>query len=120
MNIVLWVVQGLLAVLFLVAGAMKIFAYDRMKAMAAQRNPGGELPMSRGLARYVGISEVAGSAGLVLPCGTGVLPLLTPLAAVGLAVIMVGAVVKTMRHDSVAFPVATLVACLVVIVGRGL
>ena len=50
--------------------------------------------------------------------GYRVLPLLTPLAAVGLAVIMVGAVVKTMRHDSVAFPVATLVACLVVIVGR--
>ncbi len=120
MDLALWLVQALLAVLFLVAGGMKVLAYDRMAAMASKQNPDQGLPMSRGLAGFVGVSEVAGALGLVLPWGLGVLPVLTPLAAVGLAIIMAGAIVKTMAHQSPTFPAATLVLCLIVAAGRGL
>jgi hypothetical protein len=64
MNIALWVLQSLLA------GGMRILAYDRMVQMARQRDPDGVVPMSRGFAALIGASQVAGSAGLIRPWGT--------------------------------------------------
>jgi uncharacterized membrane protein YphA (DoxX/SURF4 family) len=81
MNIVLWIVQVLLAGLFLMAGAMKVFQYERAKA---------SLP--RGLVTFIGISELLGGLGLLLPALTGILPWLTPLAGAGLALIMILAI----------------------------
>jgi uncharacterized membrane protein YphA (DoxX/SURF4 family) len=83
MNIALWVVQGLLAFVFLMSGQMKVFSYGKYKAMTGAHAP------SKGLTAFIGISELAGAIGVVLPWATGVLPILTPIAAAALAVVMV-------------------------------
>jgi hypothetical protein len=80
LGIALWGAQGFLALFFLAAGAPKIFG------RGLQRWTGfSELPRSQVV--FTGLAEVLGAAGLVLPAATGVLPWLTPLAAVGLAII---------------------------------
>ena len=87
MNIALWIVQVLLAGMFIMAGAMKAFQYERAKT---------SLPwvkdVPRGLTTFIGISELLGGLGLLLPAITGILPWLTPLAAAGLALIMILAI----------------------------
>lgn len=87
MNIALWVVQMLLAGMFIIAGAMKAFQYERAKA---------SLPwvkdVPRALVTFIGISELLGGLGLLLPAITGILPWLTPLAGVGLALVMILAI----------------------------
>lgn len=84
MDAALWVVQILLAVIFLIAGAMKLIV-PREKAM--ERAPYCEDYTQRQL-HLIGIVEILGALGLILPAVTGILPWLTPLAAVGLAVTM--------------------------------
>jgi uncharacterized membrane protein YphA (DoxX/SURF4 family) len=79
--------------MFLMAGVMKAFQYERAKA---------SLPwvkdVSKGLVTFIGISELLGGLGLVLPLLTGILPWLTPLAAVGLALIMILAMIFHARR----------------------
>lgn len=80
LDIALWSAQGFLALFFLAAGAPKVLG------RGLERWTGfSELPRSQVV--FTGVAEVLGAAGLVLPAATGVLPWLTPLAAVGLAVI---------------------------------
>ena len=83
MNIALWVVQVVLAGMFLIAGVTKAFRYEHARA---------SLPLvkdvPRALTTFVGMSELLGGLGLLLPALTGILPWLTPLAAAGLALIM--------------------------------
>ena len=87
MNIALWIVQVLLAGMFLMAGVMKAFQYERAKA---------SLPwvkdVPRGLTTFIGVSELLGGLGLLLPAITGILPWLTPLAGAGLALVMILAI----------------------------
>src|SRR5215471_12290210 len=83
----LWVVQGLLAALFLFAGSMKlVLPVESLTQQVAL--PGWFL-------RFIGTCEVLGAIGLVLPTALRVLPILTPIAATGLVVIMTGAVIVT-------------------------
>lgn len=84
MNIALWIVQGLLAVLYGMAGGMKTFAPGKVRENAQMTWAHGQ---SDSYIRSVGIPEVLGMLGLILPMVTGILPWLTPLAAVGLTVI---------------------------------
>ena len=81
LNLVLWSVQAFLALFFLAAGAAKLIGrgIDRWTGFS-------ELPRPQVV--FIGVAEVLGAAGLVLPMTTGVLPWLTPLAAVGLAIIV--------------------------------
>jgi len=87
MNIILWIVQGLLAALFLMAGQLKTFQIARAKE---------QLPWAKNrsdaFVRFVGISELLGALGLILPLVTGILPWLTILAAIGLALIQMLAI----------------------------
>jgi uncharacterized membrane protein YphA (DoxX/SURF4 family) len=83
MNITLWVAQGLLAFAFFMSGQMKVFSYRKYQAMAGPHAP------SKGLTAFIGISEMAGALGVLLPRATGVWPILTPVAAAALAVVMV-------------------------------
>ncbi len=116
----LWGIQGLLAALFLMAGGMKLFAYERYKAMGEQQSPGRGSGLSRGLVTFIGLSEVAGAIGLVVPWSIGVAPVLTPLAALGLATIMVLAGVYHARRQEPFVPVMGLfVLTAIVAVGRG-
>lgn len=82
MNITLWIVQGLLAAMYLMAGTMKTFT----TAKAKEQLPWAK-DRSDGFVRFVGVSELLGALGLILPLVTGILPWLTVLAAVGLALI---------------------------------
>jgi DoxX-like family len=71
--------------------------------------------------RAVGVLEIAGALGLILPEATGIAPLLTPLAAVGLALTMVGAIVTDLREgepERLAAPIVLLALCLFVAVER--
>lgn len=87
MNIALWVVQGLLAVVFLGAGLIK----STQPLGALEAKVGGwvhDVPMP--VIRFTGVAELAGAAGLILPRALDVAPSLTGYAALGLAVAMVG------------------------------
>jgi len=90
----LWIVQGLLALLFLWAGGMKlVLPLDRLA---------GPLPLPGLFLRFIGVAEVLGAFGLILPGLFGIRPGLTPLAAAGLVVIMIGATVVTLGGGQVA------------------
>jgi uncharacterized membrane protein YphA (DoxX/SURF4 family) len=82
MKIALWIVQILLAFVFVASGSMKLFAFDQFAASAPA------LADQRGLVTFIGIAELAGALGLILPRLTGILPVLTAWAALGLATIM--------------------------------
>jgi hypothetical protein len=98
---------------------MKVFAFSRFKKTAEQRSPGKGLGYSRPMGTFIGISELAGSVGLVLPQVTGTALWLTPLAAMGLAVIMILATgYHRRRGEPVIATVALLILALVVVVGR--
>lgn len=93
-NVTLWVVQGLLAALFLFAGVMKLVM--PIEAMAGPVNLPGLL------LRFVGVAETCGAIGLILPGLFRIHQELTPLAAAGLVVIMVGATVITAMGGTIA------------------
>lgn len=118
MNIALWVVQILLAFMFLYAGGIKVFAYEKYKAMISKHGDSG---LSHSLTAFIGVSELAGALGLILPMASGVAPFLTPVAAAGLAVIMILATAYHLRRkEPFVTPLALLVLSLVVAVGRGI
>jgi uncharacterized membrane protein YphA (DoxX/SURF4 family) len=116
MNIALWVVQILLAVAFIAAGGMKIFAYEKYKA-ASEKN--GPTNLKRGLVTFIGLSEVAGAIGVVLPMAANVAPWLSPTAAAGIATVMLLAVVyHVRRHEPPAAPAGLFLLALFVAIGR--
>jgi uncharacterized membrane protein YphA (DoxX/SURF4 family) len=93
-NVLLWIVQALLAALFLFAGVMKLVL--PIEAMA------GPVALPGPFLRFIGIAETAGALGLVLPGLFRIAAYLTPLAAGGLIVIMAGAVVVTSLGGAIA------------------
>lgn len=99
MDIALWIVAGVLAVAFLAAGAMKL-AQPREKLVAAGMAWAGDTSPSG--VRAIGALEVLGAVGLVLPAAVGVATVLSPLAALGLALVMAGAVVVHLRRGETA------------------
>src|SRR5437016_3957167 len=101
MTYALWVVQGLLALLFLFTGGMKL-----VLPLEAMQGP-VELP---GLfLRCIGVAEVLGALGLILPGLLRIRPGLTPLAAAGLVIIMIGATVITLAAGEVVAALISLV-----------
>jgi hypothetical protein len=89
-NVLLGVVQGVLALLFLFAGGMKL-----VLPLEALAPPPGQIPLPGPFLRFVGVAEVLGAIGLTLPGLLRIRPGLTPLAAAGLSIIMAGATVIT-------------------------
>jgi len=101
MTYALWIVQGLLAALFLLAGGMKLVL--PVEEMTKQiQLPGLFL-------RFIGVAEVLGAIGLVLPGLLRIRPGLTPLAAAGLVIIMIGATVVTLASGMLAPALISLV-----------
>ena len=94
MHVTLWIVAALLTVAFLAAGAAKLVT---PREKLAPRMPWVE-DASDAQVKAIGALEVAGARGLVLPAVTGIAPVLVPLAAVGLVLVMVGAVVVHLRR----------------------
>jgi uncharacterized membrane protein YphA (DoxX/SURF4 family) len=99
MNYALWIVQGLLALLFLFAGGTKLVL--PLDVLAAMGSP-NQIPLPGLLVRFIGVAEVLGGLGLVLPGLLRIKPGLTPLAAAGLAFIMLGAIALTIASGEVA------------------
>ena len=118
MNSVLWIMQIVLALLFLMLGGLKV----ALPLPALQRI----MPLARRLPtalRWIGISEVLGVLGLLLPGLTGIQPWLTVAAALGLAIILIGALVVHLRDrefSHLGLPGLMLGLALFVVVGRGL
>ena len=88
MTYVLWIVQGLLALLFLFTGGIKLVL--PIEVMTEQT------PLPGPFVRFLGVAEVLGAIGLILPGLLRIRPVLTPLAAAGLVIIMTGATVLTL------------------------
>jgi len=116
MNIVLWIVAGLLAAAFLGAGVLKLV---RPREQLQASGMGWVEGFSATAIKGIGLAEVLGAVGLILPAVTGIAPILVPLAATGLLVTMIGAVVvHVRRHESFVPPLVLGVLALVVAVGR--
>jgi len=100
-NYALWIVQGLLALIFLFAGGMKLVL--SIEALTA------EMPLPGLFVRFIGVAEVLGAIGLILPGLLRIRPGLTPLAAAGLVITMIGATVLTLAGGAVATALIPLV-----------
>jgi uncharacterized membrane protein len=114
LNASLWTAQTLLALLFLFAGVTKLI----MPAAELAKTAG---PLSVGFIQFIGVCEVLGGLGLILPGLTHIRTALTPLAAAGLVIIMIGAVVVTATTAPVAMalvPAVTGIAAAFVAYGR--
>jgi len=94
MEIALWIVQGVLALAFLMAGAMKVM---QPKEKLAEKMDWVE-DFSPGQLKGIGVLETLGALGLILPAVTDTLPWLTPTAAVGLVMVMIGAALTHRRR----------------------
>ena len=117
MNVVLWIIAGLLAVLFIAAGGMKA---TMPKEKLAERMAWVE-DFSPAAIKTIGVLEVLGGLGLVLPAILDIAPILVPIAATGLAVTMVGAVIVHVRRKEpqlIVPNVVLLVLALVVAIFR--
>lgn len=96
MNIALWVIQALLAALFLFAGSMKLIMpfEEMMKQMP--------IPLPKWFVLFTGVVEVLGALGVILPWLLRIRTGLTPLAAVGLVIVMIGATIYTVAAGDIA------------------
>jgi hypothetical protein len=101
MNYALWIVQGLLALVFLFTGGMKlVLPLEKLT---------GPIPLPGLFMRFLGVAEVLGAIGLILPGLLRIRPGLTPLAAAGLVIVMIGATAITLAGGDVAMALIPLV-----------
>ena len=118
MNTVLWIVQGLLAAVFLATGLTKL-TQSRAKMAAGPMRWAADVTDAQ--FRAIGALEVLGAVGLIVPAALGVAPILTAFAAVGLVLTMVAAIAIHRRlgeTERLAVPVVVLALALVVAVER--
>jgi DoxX-like protein len=113
MNYALWIAQVLLALLFLFAGGMKlVMPLDQLQ---------GPVALPGWFTRFIGVCEVLGAVGLIVPSLLRISPWLTPLAALGLILIMIGAIWVTLAGGIIGAALLSLVVGLLaafVAVGR--
>lgn len=107
LHIALWVVQVLLAAAFGMVGFMKL---SLPTAELAAKGMGFVNHTSEGMVRFIGVAELLGAIGLILPSALRILPFLTSLAAVGLAIIMVLATNEHISHGEPFLPTVVLFA----------
>jgi len=93
-HVALWIIQGLLAVIYLFTGTTKVAL-----PLAMLKGP---VPLPGWFLRFLGVCELLGAIGLILPGLLGIRPGLTPLAAAGLVIIMIGATTITLVGGPVA------------------
>jgi uncharacterized membrane protein YphA (DoxX/SURF4 family) len=114
MNIALWIAQALLAAIFLFAGGMKLVL--PIEEMTKQM----PIPLPGWFLRFTGIVEVLGAIGVILPWMLRIRPGLTPLAAAGLVIVMIGATVYTLAAgDFASAPIPLVVGILAAFVAYG-
>jgi uncharacterized membrane protein YphA (DoxX/SURF4 family) len=115
-NIFLWVLQVLLALAFLGAGVTKVSQpkaklRDRMAWVDSFNEP---------TVKFIGAVEILGALGLILPAATGIAPVLTPLAATGLAIVMVlAAITHVRRNEARMIPVNAVLFLVAAVIAWG-
>ncbi len=117
MTIALWIVSGVLTAMYLAAGIMKV---SRPKDALKKNLPWVE-SYSTGTVKFIGIVEILGAIGLILPWLTGIAAILTPLAASGLAIIQILAIIVHVRRremNSLTVNIVLLLAALFVAIFR--
>ena len=118
MNILLWIIQVLLALMFLMAGGMKLwYPIDYLLSMG----PPNQIVFPGWFMKFIGLCEVLGAFGLILPGLFRRQQHLTALAALGLTIIMIGAVVVTLMGPGFKFAISPLITgllCALVAYGR--
>lgn len=98
MLIALWITNGVLALIFAMAGISKLVR-PQEALVGSGMKWAGDMPAGR--VKLIGALELLGALGLVLPLFTGIAPVLTPIASLGLVIVMIGAVVvHTRRKES--------------------
>jgi uncharacterized membrane protein YphA (DoxX/SURF4 family) len=119
MNVILWILQILLGLLFLFAGGSKLVMSGETLTQQMVSTNSIVLPVL--FIRFIGVVELLGGLGLILPGLTKIRRSLTPLAALGLTIVMIGAVVLTIMGPGVGMaivPLVVLILCAVVAYGR--
>ena len=119
MNIILWILQILLGLLFLFAGGTKLVMSG--ETLTQQMAASNSIVLPLAFIRFIGVVELLGGLGLILPGLTKIRRSLTPLAAVGLTIVMVGAVIVTIMGpgiDPAIFPLIIAMLCALVAYGR--
>ena len=115
MNIAIWVAQGFAALVFLVSGSLKVVMPK--ERLAEKMHWAATWPPDR--IKLLGLAEVAGALGLVLPAALHVAPWLIPIAAVCLAFLMLGATQTHRRlHESFAPSLVLALVCVAIAAGR--
>jgi DoxX-like protein len=116
MNLALWIVAGLLAVVFLVSGSTKLFVPKKnldgllqRAGPAAQATGEWTRDFSPGALKTIGVLELLGAVGLIRPAALDIAPVLVPLAASGAVLLFVGAVIMRLRRGERATIVVDLV-----------
>ncbi|MDH6622656.1 putative membrane protein YphA (DoxX/SURF4 family) [Streptomyces sp. LBL] len=116
MNVFLWIVQAVLAAMFAMAGIMKS---TQPKDQLVDKLPWAA-DFSPATVRFIGIVEFAAALGLILPAATGIAPVLTPLAATGLAVTMIlAAITHARRRESSAIGFNAVLLALAALIAWG-
>ena len=118
-NLALWIIAGVLAFVFAGSGTMKLV--QSKEKLVASSTGGWAADWSPGAIKLVGVAEILGAIGLILPAALHIAPILVPLAAVGLILVMIGAaVVHSRRHElpNVAINAVLLVLAAFVAWGR--
>jgi uncharacterized membrane protein len=117
MNTAFWILQGLLGLAFLAAGIMK--ATQPIESLSTRLEWVKQVPA--GLVRFIGIAELLGAIGLIVPAVTGIASILTPIAASALAVVMLlaaGFHYNRKEYNRIAPSAVLFVLTAVVAVGR--
>ena len=93
MNIALWIIAAILAVLFLASGVQKLVTPRAQLAKTMQWADRFSTPA----VKAIGVAEILAAVGLIVPAALGIAPILVPLAATGLVLLMVGAIITHLR-----------------------
>jgi hypothetical protein len=116
MNVALWIVAGVLAVVLLVSSCVKLFvSKDRLATLLQNLGPAAQATgdwtrdFSPGALKALGIVELLGAVGLILPAALDIAPVVVPLAATGTVLLFVGAVIMRLRRGEKATIVVDLV-----------
>lgn len=118
-NVALWIAQGLLAVAYLAAGGMKV-ARPRQRLVESGNFDWMKDTSDAGV-KAVGTVEILGALGVILPWLTGIAKILTPIAAVGLVIVQIGAIrvhLRRKEHQPLPANVLLLLVAAFVAVGR--
>lgn len=118
MNTVLWILQAVISAIFMYSGVNKsIFS---IRKLVYEKEQTGVENLSLPFVRFIGISEILGAIGLILPWWSGILPVLTPVSAILFAFIMIpAAIIHYKRKEPKNVLTNAILFCICIFIGYG-